>query len=69
MPPTNLKIPSPIVGQLSLAGPRAAVVTELIKETYPLLLNSAPVHGLVQGAGRQYIPTPLFVSEVANDAV
>jgi hypothetical protein len=69
MPPTNLKIPSPIVGQLSLARPRAAVVTELIKETYPLLLNSAPVHGLVQGAGRQYIQTPLFFSEVANDAV
>jgi hypothetical protein len=74
MPPTNLKISSPIVGQpivgqLSLARPRAAVVTELIKETYPLLLNSAPVHGLVQGAGRQYIQTPLFFSAVANDAV
>lgn len=69
VPPTNLKIPSPIVGQLSLARPRAAVVTELIKEAYPLLLNSGPVHGLVQGAGRQYIQTPLFFSEVASDAV
>ena len=68
-PPTNLKIPSPIVGQLSLARPRAAVVTERIKETYPLLLNSGPVHGLVQGERRQYIQTPLFFSEVASDAV
>jgi hypothetical protein len=69
MPVDNLKIPTPIVGQLSLARPRAAVVAELINESYPLLLNSRPVHGPVQDARRQYVQTPLFFSEVASDAV
>jgi hypothetical protein len=69
MPATSLKIPSPIGGQLSLARPRAAVVTELVKESYPLFLNSHPVHGPVHDVGRQYIQKPLFSSEVPNDAV
>jgi hypothetical protein len=69
MPVDNLNIPTPIVGQLSLARPRAAVVAELINESYPLLLNSGPVHGPVHGARRQYVQTPLFFSEVASDAV
>ena len=69
MPATNLKFPTQVVDQLPLPRPRAAVFTELIKENYPLLLNSAPVHGPVHGAHRQYIQTPLFPSEVPSDAV
>jgi hypothetical protein len=69
MPATGLKIPSPIVGQLPLARPRAAVVTELIKENYPFFLNSRLVHGPVHDVGRQYIQKSLFSSEVPNDAV
>lgn len=69
MPATNLKFPTQVVDQLPRPRPRAAVFTELIKENYPLLLNSAPVHGPVQAAHRQYIQTPLFSSEVPRDAV
>jgi hypothetical protein len=69
MPATNLKIPTPVVGQVPLLRPRAAVFTELIKENYPLLLNSGPVHDPVQGVRRQYIQTPLFSSEVPSAAV
>lgn len=69
MPTTNLKFPTPVVDQLPLRRPRAAVFTELIKENYPLILNSGPVHGSVQGVRRQYIQTPLFSSEVPSDAV
>jgi hypothetical protein len=69
MPDTNLKIPSPIGGQLLAAPPRAGLVTELIEESYPSFLNSAPVHSAVQDVRRQYVQTPLFSSEVPNDAV
>jgi hypothetical protein len=69
MPATSLKIPSPIGGQPSLARPRAGLVTELIKESYPLFLNSDPVHSPVQDVRRQYSPEPLLSSEVLNDVV
>jgi hypothetical protein len=69
MPATNLKFPTQLVGQSPLPRPRAAVFTELITQSYPLLLNSGPVHGPVQGPRRQYIQTPLFSSEVPSDAV
>ena len=69
MPATSLKIPSPIGGPLSSARPRAGLVTELIKESYPLFLNSGPVHGPVQDVRRQYIQKPLFSNEVTNDVV
>lgn len=61
--------PVPIGGQLALARPRAGLVTELINESYPLFLNSGPVHGPVQNVRRQYIQKPLFSSEVPNDVV
>jgi hypothetical protein len=69
MPATSLKIPAPIRGQNSLARPRAGLVTELIKESYPLFLNSGPVHGPVQDVRRQYIQKSLFSSEVPNNVV
>jgi len=69
MPAINLQFPTQVVGQPPQSGPRAAVFTELIKETYPLLLHSGPVHSPVQCARRQYTPTPLFSSAVQSDAV
>jgi hypothetical protein len=69
MPATNLKILSAIGVQLSVARPRAGLVTELIEESYPSFLNSGPVHSAVQAARRQYVHTPLFSSEVPDDAV
>jgi len=69
MPATNLETPSPIGGQLSAACPRAGLVTELIEEAYPSFLNSDPVHSAVHDVRRQYVQTPLFSSEVQNDAV
>ena len=69
MPATSLKILSPIGEQLSLARPRAGLVTELIKESYPRFLNSDPVHGPVQDVQQQHIQKPLFSSEVPNDVV
>ncbi len=69
MPATSLKIPAPIGGQKPPTRPRAGLVTELIKESYPLFLNPGPVHGPVQDVRRQYIQTPLFSSEVPNDVV
>lgn len=43
IPVDNLKIPTPIVGQLSLARPRAGLVTDLIRESYPFSkLGSSP---------------------------
>jgi len=69
IPATSLKIPAPIGRQMSPARPRAGLVTELVKESYPLFLNSGPVHGPVQDVRRQYIQQPLFSSEVPNDVV
>jgi hypothetical protein len=69
MPATNLKLLSAIGAQLSAARPRASLVTELIEESYPSFLNSAPVHIAVQDVRRQYVQTPLFSSEVPDDAV
>jgi len=69
MPAKSLKIPTPIGGQMSPARPRAGLVTELIKESYPFFLNSGPVHGPVQAVRRQYIQTALFSREVPNDVV
>ena len=69
MPATNLKILSAIGAQLSAARPRASLVTELIEESYPSFLNSAPVHIAVQDVRRQYFQMPLFSSEAPDDAV
>jgi hypothetical protein len=69
MPDTDLKILSAIGAQLSAARPRAGLVTELIEESYPSFLHSAPVHSAVQDVRRQYVQTPLFSSEVPDDAV
>jgi hypothetical protein len=69
VPATSLKIPAPIGGQKPPTRPRAGLVTELIKASYPLFLNQGPVHGPVQDVRRQYIQTPLFSSEVPNDVV
>ena len=69
MPATSLQIASPIGGLMPLTRPRAGLVTELINENYPPFLNPYPVHGTVQDVRRQYIPRPLFSSEVPNDVV
>jgi len=69
MPATNLKILSAIGAQLSAARPRAGLVTELIEESYPSFLNLDPVHSAVQDVRRKYVQTPLFSTEVPNDAV
>jgi hypothetical protein len=69
IPATNCKILAPIGAQLSAARPRAGLVTELIEESYPSFLNSGSVHSAVQSVRRPYIQTPLFSSEVRDDAV
>jgi hypothetical protein len=69
MPDTDLNILSAIDAQLSAARPRAGLVTELIEESYPSFLHSASVHSAVQDVRRQYVQTPLFSTEVPDDAV